>query len=204
MSDRLVVLGAGGHSVVVIATARAAGFEVVAVFDDREAIQGGEVLGAPIVGTLHTASQIQGTKFIVAVGDWQDREAVVDRLDLDYISLAHPDASIASDVNLGVGTVVAAASAIQPRTVIGQHVIINTGAIVDHDCVIGSFAHVAPGATVCGGVSIAKGALIGAGSTVVPGVNIGDGVVVGSGAVVTEDVAHGETVVGIPARPIGD
>ncbi|MGV8042541.1 MAG: hexapeptide transferase, partial [Thermoanaerobaculaceae bacterium] len=38
MGERLVVVGAGGHAKVVIATARAAGFSVVAVLDDDVAL----------------------------------------------------------------------------------------------------------------------------------------------------------------------
>lgn len=45
---------------------------------------------------------------------------------------------------------------------------------------------------------------IGANATVLGGVTIGDGAIVGAGAVVTKDVPSGETVVGVPARPLGE
>jgi len=43
---------------------------------------------------------------------------------------------------------------------------------------------------------------IGAAAMVMSGVTIGDGAIVGAGAVVTKDVASGDTVIGVPARPL--
>jgi UDP-2-acetamido-3-amino-2,3-dideoxy-glucuronate N-acetyltransferase len=47
-------------------------------------------------------------------------------------------------------------------------------------------------------------ASIGSGATILGGITIGGGASIGAGAVVTRDVAAGETVVGNPARPIGN
>jgi acetyltransferase-like isoleucine patch superfamily enzyme len=44
---------------------------------------------------------------------------------------------------------------------------------------------------------------VGANAVILGGVTIGDGAIVGAGAVVTHDVLPGQTVVGVPARPIG-
>ena len=45
-------------------------------------------------------------------------------------------------------------------------------------------------------------ASIGSNASILCGVTIGEGALVGAGAVVTRDVAPGETVTGVPARPI--
>ncbi len=45
--------------------------------------------------------------------------------------------------------------------------------------------------------------MIGIGSSVIQGVTIGAGATVGAGAVVLGDVEAGETVVGVPARVVG-
>lgn len=53
------------------------------------------------------------------------------------------------------------------------------------------------------GVPILEGAVdVGAGAKVLGGVRLGAGCRVGANAVVLDDVAPGETVVGVPARPV--
>jgi len=51
---------------------------------------------------------------------------------------------------------------------------------------------------------VKRHASIGSGATILPGITIGEGAMVGAGAVVTKDVPDHATVVGNPARIIGD
>ena len=51
---------------------------------------------------------------------------------------------------------------------------------------------------------IEEGAFIGSDTVLVAPVRVGKGARTGAGAVVTRDVAEGETVVGVPARPVED
>ena len=54
------------------------------------------------------------------------------------------------------------------------------------------------------GTLVKRGAALGTGSVILPGLTIGVGAIVGAGAVVTRDVPDGVTVVGNPARQIGE
>lgn len=54
-----------------------------------------------------------------------------------------------------------------------------------------------------GAITIGDNVFLGQRCVVLGGVTIGDGATVGAHAVVTKDVAPGQTVVGIPARPVG-
>jgi maltose O-acetyltransferase len=51
-------------------------------------------------------------------------------------------------------------------------------------------------------ITIGENVLIGAGVIIVSGVTVGDNAIIGAGAVVTHDVAAGETVAGVPAKPL--
>ncbi len=204
MCNDVFVLGGGGHGAVVIATARAAGFDVVGVYDDRSGIHGTTVMGVPVLGTIAEASAAIGAEAVVAIGDNKTRSAVAQRVPLQLATIVHPSANVGDDVTVGEGTVVFAGVTIQARTAIGDHVIVNSGVIVDHDCQVGDFVHIAPGTTICGDVEIGGGAFIGAGATITPGITVGVGAVVGAGAVVLNDVGPGTTVVGVPARVLGD
>ena len=51
-------------------------------------------------------------------------------------------------------------------------------------------------------ILVRRQASIGSGAVILCGVTIGEGARIGAGAVVTHDVAPGETVAGVPARPL--
>jgi serine O-acetyltransferase len=52
--------------------------------------------------------------------------------------------------------------------------------------------------------TVGDGVFIGIGARILGGIHIGDGAMVGANAVVLNDVPAGVTVVGIPARPVGE
>ena len=93
-------------------------------------------------------------------------------------------------------------SVINAGAVLGNNVILNTGAIVEHDCILGDHVHVATGACLASTVRVGRGAHIGAGATVRECISVGEGALVGAGAVVVIDVSEWTVVVGVPARPV--
>ena len=206
MSDRrAVVLGAGGHAKVVIATLEAAGWEVAAALDDDPARRGDRVLGVEVAGPVADLAAWDGVAAVAAIGDNRARQRLVARVEellpgVSWATAVHPSAVVHPSARLGPGTVVFAGAVVQPEAALGAHVVVNTGASVDHDCRIGDFVHLAPGGRLAGGVAVAEGALLGIGCAVLPGRRVGAWAVVGAGATVVEDVADGWTVVGTPAR----
>lgn len=197
----ILVVGAGGHGKVVIATLREAGHRVAGVFDDNPALWGQSVLGCPVLGSLSKIPDRAPAAAVLAVGGNDVRRSLARRLPgLKWITVVHPRAYVHASVKLGAGTVVCAGAVIQPDAIIGEHCIINTSASVDHDCRIGNFVHIAPGAHLAGGIAVGHGTLVGIGACVTPGVTIGAETIIGAGAAVTRNLPDGITAMGIPAR----
>ena len=91
---------------------------------------------------------------------------------------------------------------INANSQIGQHVIINTGTIVEHDNWIGDYVHLSPNATLCGTVRVKPLTHIGAGVTVIQGKIIGRQSMIGAGATVITDIPDQVVAVGTPAKVI--
>jgi sugar O-acyltransferase (sialic acid O-acetyltransferase NeuD family) len=196
-----VVVGAGGHAKVVIATVEAAGCRVMRVLDDNPATHGSRILGHVVEGPVTDDLIPTGALVLIGIGLNQARQAVAARLHVTYGTIAHPSAVIHGSVTLGAGSVVFAGAVIQPGTEIGRHVIVNTGASVDHDCVLGDFVHVAPGVRLAGDVQLQEGAFMGIGSCAIPGARIGAWATVGAGGVVLGEIPSRAIATGVPARP---
>lgn len=199
----IYVVGAGGHAKVVIATLRAAGYEVAGAYDDDAETTGRLILGVPVLGPVRMLEEHPSRpQVILAVGRNDVRRRLSDMLAncVDWVTAVHPRATVHESVTIGAGSIVMAGAVVQPEAALGHHVIVNTGATVDHDCVVGDHAHVAPGAHVCGNVHLETGVLVGAGSTILPGVRVGAWTIVGAGGVVTDALPAHVTVAGVPAR----
>lgn len=195
-----MILGAGGHAVSVHDVVSSAGWQVLAFAGDA----GGQSLPAPVLPGDEAAlamAERERCAMIAAVGDNPLRCRVFARLpaELRAPGLAARTATVAASAVLGTGTVVHHHAHVGPRSTLGEAVIVNTGAIVEHDCVVETGAHVAPGAVLLGGARIGAQTLVGSGARVLPGVRLGRSVIVGAGAVVIRDVPDGLIVTGVPA-----
>jgi sugar O-acyltransferase (sialic acid O-acetyltransferase NeuD family) len=196
----IIVIGAGGHARVVLATLQAAGRVVDAIVDEDESRRNNFVLGVQVVGSLDCIRQYPDLDAIIAVGENATRRRLATELALNWTTAIHPRAIVHEGVTLGPGTVVFAGAVVQPGSRVGAHTIINTSASVDHDCKIGSFVHIAPGVHLGGGVSVEDGAFVGIGSVVLPNRHLGSYAVLGAGSVANRNIDSRTVSVGVPAR----
>lgn len=204
---RLLIVGAGGHGRVVADCAAVCGtWSEIAFTDARHPAldQSGEW---PVIGTdAATAELVAGwDDVLVAIGDNRTRQEWLTGLresGANLPVLVHPSAAVSPRAGLEPGSVVFSLAAVNTGARAGLGCIINTGAIVDHDCTLGDAVHVAPGARLAGGVRVGDRAWIGMGASIGQYRNVGAECIVGAGAVVIRDAAAGETLVGVPARPL--
>jgi len=206
MKKEIVVVGAGGHAKVCIESLRGMGEQVdFCVSEDHSQ---DFCLGVPVLkGDGHLAllrCEGYGRAFI-AIGSNRLRERLADLAlgqGYELVNAISPHAFISPTARLGTGIAVMAGAIINAEAFIDSLAIVNTGACVDHDCRIGKAAHIAPQCGLAGNVAIGTKSFLGIGSRVIPEISIGSEVMVGAGSVVITDIENGQTVVGVPARPL--
>jgi sugar O-acyltransferase (sialic acid O-acetyltransferase NeuD family) len=207
----LVLLGAGGHALVLLALARAAGHTVIGVCDPTLAAKGiSRWAGQDVLGDDSALNRLPPDRVALVLGIGQLVTGNLrERLYADqrargyeFPALVHPSAWISPGVDLGDGVQVMAGVVIQPGCAIGENSIVNTRAGIDHDCRIGRHVHVAPGATLCGAVTVEDGAFIGAGATVIQGLRVGERAVVGAGVTLVKDLIPTALIIGAANRLI--
>lgn len=206
------IYGSGGHANVVIETLLSQNRGLASQFDDNQQLVDSSN------GKLEPGLKLRADKFeyphnpypwLIAIGDIAIRKKLASLLTNNnassepfFTNAIHSSAIVSERSSIGDGTVVLAGVVIQTNARLGNHVIVNTRSIIEHDCVVGDFSHIAPGVTLCGNVRVGHSSHVGAGATVIQGITIGDNVMIGAGAVVIRDVADNTTVVGCPASPI--
>jgi acetyltransferase EpsM len=197
----VLIIGCGGHGRVVADIARAAGEPAAGFLDDAP---GAGALGLRVLGPVKPGieAHLKTHRFVVAIGDGPTRRALAEQilgLAGELVTLVHPRATIAADVEIGVGTVVMAGAIINTGARIGRFAVVNTGAIVDHDNVVEDNVHISPGCSLGGGVICRRDSFIGTGASLIPKIEVGVGAQVAAGATVIRRVAPHTLVAGCPA-----
>ena len=195
----MLLFGAGGHAKVLLSCLRAADIEINGIFDDAPLSK--TPFNVPFPG-IYDFGFCPDESLIIAIGDNFTRRRISSRIHHRFGKLLHPSAIIDGSVNVLEGSVILHRSVLQADTIVGRHVIINTGAVVEHDCVIEDFVHLAPGVIACGGVKIGENTLIGAGSIIAQNLTIGKNCLIAAGSVVTTYIPDGAVARGNPARVI--
>lgn len=205
MSARTIILGGGGHARVL----------ADALLQQDCSLEGycapgnqGELLpGLPYLGTdAHLLRQPAEDVILVngvgSVGYSDLRRELFERYQLQgyrFLNVQHANATLAPDVRQGDGCQFLPGSIVNTGTKLGNNVIVNSRALIEHDCRIGDHAHIASGAVICGGCSIGSDVHIGAGAVVIQGIQIGNGAIIAAGAVVIHNVEPLTLVAGVPA-----
>ena len=192
-----LIFGAGGNGLVIYDTIKKNLFENVFFIDDNKT----ELINNVKIYNRNDLKNIPKHELIISIGNNTVRKIVSNSLESKYFNAIHPNSFVSQSVTkLGIGISIMANSVVNAFSEIGNHVIINSGAIVEHECFLKDFVHIAPNATLCGNVTVNEGAFIGAGSVILPGIRIGAWATVGAGSVVNRDVPDGVTVYGSPAK----
>lgn len=209
---KIVVVGGGGHSAVLIDLLKGLRRYSVIGYTDNE--DRGKLLGVPYLGSDSALpalkkrhKKLAGVLGIGKVAVHDRRMKIFSGMQTAGLSLpaiVSPHAYVSKHAELAEGVVVMAGAVVQPRVRVGFGSIINTGAMVDHDCQIGIDVHIAPGAALSGAACVGDHSMIGVGSSLVHAVRVGTRCMVGAGAAVVEHCLDEGKYLGVPAKKVAE
>jgi len=204
------IIGAGGHAKVLLdCLSLDKNIQIRGILDINKSLHGKSILNIPILGDendllkKYAPSDIKLINGVGSVGLPNIRERLFNQFKkagYSFLSVIHPTAYIGQEVVLGEGVQIMAGCNIQPGSYLGNNVIVNTHAAIDHDCYIDDHTHIAPGVVCCGNISIGKRTHVGCGAVIVQGMKIGEDCLIAAGAVVTRAVNSHNKVAGLPAK----
>lgn len=175
----VIIIGAGGHAQVILDILKmneninVIGATALSKYDCK--------LEVPYLGNDSTILEYNPNKIYLVNGigsttlPLKRKEIYIKFKEVGYFfeSIIHPSAIISDTVTLGEGVQIMAGCIVQSCSNIGNNVLLNTAASVDHDSLIGDHTHLAPGVICCGNVEIGAGCHIGPGAILVQGAKIG-------------------------------
>lgn len=106
-----------------------------------------------------------------------------------FATLISPTAIVTLHSRIGEGSAVMN-GAIVNRASLGENVVVNSGAIIEHDCIIGNNTFIGPGAVIGGFTKIGNNCFIGLGARISNGITIGDNITVAMGAIVNRSLTE--------------
>ena len=198
---KLIIVGTGGHALVVAELAYSAGYEVLAFADQGNAKQ--EFCSLPVIGIESALERYSKCAFTIAIGENFTREKVSKQIAPErFPVLCHKNSVVASSANLDAGTVVMAGAHIGPKAQLGKGCLVNTSAIVEHECHLESYASLAPRAVMGGNSRLGARSALSLGAAVKHGVRVGSDTVIGLNAGVLSDIPSHVVAYGTPARVV--
>lgn len=157
-----IIYGAGGHARVIADALKKSGKELIAYFDDADAIS--SINRIPVMNYANTISP--DAKLIIGVGNNKIRKQISAYVNHKFGIVIHPGATIAADAIIGEGSVVLAGAVIQSGVTIGKHVIVNANVTIDHDAIVSDFSSIYPNSYIGAKAYIGAGATIEAGAVI--------------------------------------
>ncbi len=210
---KIIIIGAGGHSKVIVDIIQNEQKHEIAGFIDNNLPIGHKVLDYKVLGkeeeinTLINKHNIFGG--IIAIGDNFMRSNIEKKIkqlcnEFRFVNCIHPKSHVAFDVVMGEGNVVMAGATINTSSEIGNHCIFNTNCSIDHDNKIANFASIAPNAVTGGNVEVGEFSAIGIGATVKHNISIGYNCIIGASSLVNKDTKPNSVYFGMPAKFVRD
>lgn len=202
VTKKLLIIGCGGHSKVITDIAQLIGFRNI-FYQDSDILKK-NFLGNKV---LHEEIKNYNDYFFVAIGDNFIREKITNDFQQKNpnstpATLIHPSSIISETCLVGFGTVVMPLCVINSCSKIGEGVIINTRASIDHENYLMDYSSVAPGVITGGNVIIGNRSAISIGTVIKNQVTIGSDTIIGASSFINKNISNNTVVIGTPGKII--
>lgn len=210
MKTKLYIIGAGsfGGHVAWNFDSYSNDFEIAGFFDDDTDKIGTEQFGYEVLGPVRDALGLKNTAIFIGIASPKTKKKIIERLSdnrsLRYPSFVHPKAWISSDVEIGQGSIIYPGTSINFGCKVGDFVLMNMNCALGHHTIIGHYSSLAPGVNTGGHTSIGEVVDVGIGVSTLQNVTLGTDSIIGGQSMVINDIPGGVTVVGVPAKIIGN
>jgi sugar O-acyltransferase (sialic acid O-acetyltransferase NeuD family) len=204
---KIIIIGSGGHSRVVIDTLETLGSNIFGIIDINYKGQKEKIFNYKIIGDMTIIDNLNPKNYniILAIGDNNKREKYFSELlykGFTIPTIIHPTAILSKKIIIGNGVFINSGVILNAGVEIADNTIINTGSIIEHEVNIKQNSHICPGVKIGGRATVGKNTFIGIGSSIKDYIKIGDNVKVGAGSVIIDNIKKGLTVVGVPGKEI--
>lgn len=204
----VAIIGAGGLGREVLEYAQAAASDgwpnrIAGFFDDHPDVREGFDSAYPVLGPFSAIGAGSVRRFIIALGDAEQRRRVSDMVKTaggELVTLVHPLAHVVRTSSLGEGAILCPFALVGAHSAVGGNVLINVYASVGHDARIGAHTVLSPYAAVTGTVDLGTESFVGTHASLLPRISIGACSKVSAGSVVTSSFPAGSMIAGSPAR----
>lgn len=209
----ILIYGASGHAKMIVDIIHRNNDYTLIGFLDSLKPMDKVVYGYNILGDLdqlpYLIEELNIEGIIIGIGENSTRRAAYHKIkeiapQLEFVSVIHPSATIATDVSIVEGTVIMANVVINADAQVGRFCILNTASTLGHDCQMADFSSLASGATIGGNVQIGVCSAICLGARVIHDLKIGDHTVIGAGSIVLKSIGDNKTAFGTPINIIKD
>ena len=140
----------------------------------------------------------------IAIGKGQVRMKVHETLlqyeMIEFASLVDPTVRVDQTVNLGVGSIICRNCTTTVDTIIGNFVLMNTGASVGHDSILGDYCTLLTNSIVAGHTTLGDCCEVGSGAFVLQGKTVVANTIIAPLSSILKNITEQGTYVGNPAR----
>ena len=202
MKNNILLIGAGGHGLVLAEIAKLIGYKRICFLDDEY----DKDYPYDIIGGINDFLLYKDNyDFFISIGSNKSRRDIAAKIysrHCKLVNLIHPSAIISDSAQLSEGIAIMPNTVINSKSKIGLGAIINTSTSIDHENIIGDFVHVSPGCHLGGQVSIDNMCWLGIGCNVINNIKICEECIIGAGSTIIKDIKKSGTYVGTPIRRV--